>query len=80
MKQFMQTEGHGGGNFRHYHSLTDNSKISNDQIEKRVFYHFFKRFFDELLSIIAIILLIRIFVITAILIKIDDPNGPIIYS
>lgn len=76
----MQTEGHGRGDFQHYHSLKSNSTISKDQIEKRVFYHFFKRFFDELLSIIAIILLIPIFVITAILIKIDDPNGPIIYS
>ena len=76
----MQTDGHGRGDFQHYHSLKSNNTISKDQIEKRVFYHFFKRFFDELLSIIAIILLIPIFVITAILIKIDDPNGPIIYS
>lgn len=76
----MQTEGHGRGDFRHSHSLTNNSAISRDQIEKRVIYHFFKRFFDELLSIIAIILLIPVFIITAVLIKIDDPNGPIIYS
>jgi len=76
----MQTEGHGRGDFRHYHSLTNNNTISKDQIEKRILYHFFKRFFDELLSIIAIILLIPVFVVTAILIKIDDPNGPIIYS
>lgn len=76
----MQTEGHGRGDFQHYHSLKSNNTISKDQIEKRVFYHVFKHFFDELLSIIAIILLIPIFVITAILIKIDDPNGPIIYS
>ena len=76
----MQTRGHGRGDFRHYHSLTNNNTISKDQIEKRILYHFFKRFFDELLSIIAIILLIPVFIITAILIKIDDPNGPIIYS
>lgn len=76
----MQTEGHSGGNFRHYHSLTNNNTISKDQIEKRILYHLFKRFFDELLSIIAIILLIPVFVVTAILIKIDDPNGPIFYS
>lgn len=76
----MQTEGHGRGDFRHSHSLTNNNTISKDQIEKRIFYHFFKRSFDELLSIIAIILLIPVFVITAILIKIDDPNGPVIYS
>lgn len=76
----MKTEGHSGGKFRHYHSLTNNNTISKDQIEKRILYHFFKRFFDELLSIIAIILLIPVFVVTTILIKIDDPNGPIIYS
>ena len=76
----MQTKGHSGGNFRHYHSLTNNNTISKDQIEKRILYHFFKRFFDELLSIIAIILLIPVFVVTAILIKIEDPHGPIFYS
>lgn len=76
----MQTEGHSGGTFRHYHSLTNNNTISKDQIEKRILYHFFKRFFDELLSIIAIILLIPVFVVTAILIKIEDPHGPIFYS
>ena len=76
----MKTEGHGRGDFRHYHSLTNNNTISKDQIEKRILYHFFKRFFDELLSIIAIILLIPVFVVTAILLKIEDPHGPIFYS
>ena len=77
----MKTERHSGENFRHYHhSLTDNSVISKDQIEKRILYHFFRRFFDELLSIIVIILLIPVFIITAILIKFDDPRGPIFYS
>lgn len=76
----MQTKGHGRGDFRHYHSLTNNNTISKDQIEKRILYHFFKRFFDELLSIIAIIILIPVFVVTAILIKIEDPHGPIFYS
>lgn len=73
----MQTEGHGKGN---YHSLASNNTISKDQIKKRIFYHFFKRFFDELLSISAIILLIPVFVVTSILIKIEDPHGPIFYS
>lgn len=76
----MQTDGHGKRIFRHYHSLTNNDTINKEQTKKRLLYHFFKRFFDELLSIIAIILLIPIFIITAVLIKIDDPNGPIIYS
>lgn len=73
----MQTEGHGKGN---YHSLASNNAISKDQIKKRIFYHLFKRFFDELLSISAIILLIPVFVVTSILIKIEDPHGPIVYS
>ncbi|KRM41191.1 sugar transferase [Lentilactobacillus parafarraginis] len=73
----MQTEGHGRGN---YHSLASSNTISKDQIKKRIFYHFFKRFFDELLSISAIILLIPVFVVTSILIKIEDPHGPIFYS
>lgn len=34
----MQTEGHGRGDFQHYHSLKSNNTISKDQIEKRVFY------------------------------------------
>jgi len=76
----MQTEGHDGENFQHYHSLTNNSVISKDQIKKRIFYHFFKKLFDELLSIIAIILLFPLFIIIAILIKIDDPKGPVLYS
>lgn len=76
----MQTEGHGRGDFQHYHSLKINNTISKDQIEKRVIYHSFKRIFDELLSIIAIVLLIPVFIITAILIKFDNPKGPIFYS
>lgn len=67
-------------NYHHSHPLKDDGLVNADQVEKRVLYYFFKRIFDELLSIIAIILLIPVFIIIAILIKIDDPNGPIIYS
>lgn len=76
----MQNEEHSRKDFRHYHSLTNNNIINKDQIEKRIFYHFFKKSFDELLSVVAIILLIPVFIITAILIKLDDPMGPIFYS
>lgn len=76
----MQNEEHSRKDFRHYHSLTNNNIINKDQIEKRIFYHFFKKSFDELLSVIAIILLIPVFIIIAILIKFDDPKGPIFYS
>ncbi len=41
---------------------------------------FFKKVFDELLSVVAIIFLIPVFIIIAILIKLDDPKGPIFYS
>lgn len=76
----MQNEEHSRKDFRHYHSLTNNNIINKDQIEKRIFYHFFKKSFDELLSVVAIILLIPVFIIIAILIKFDDPKGPIFYS
>lgn len=67
-------------NYQHYHLLSDNDFIDEEQVKERILYHFFKKIFDELLSIIAIILLIPVFVITAILIKLDDPGGPIFYS
>lgn len=76
----MQNKEHSRKDFRHYHSLTNNNIINKDQIEKRIFYHFFKKSFDELLSVVAIILLIPAFIIIAILIKFDDPKGPIFYS
>ena len=76
----MQNKEHSRKDFRHYHSLTNNNIINKDQIEKRIFYHFFKKSFDELLSVVAIILLIPVFIIIAILIKFDDPKGPIFYS
>ncbi|MCT3551745.1 sugar transferase [Lentilactobacillus buchneri] len=76
----MQTGRNGGFRNYHYHLLNDSEFIDKDQIEKRILYHFFKKFFDKLLSIIAIILLIPVFIIVAILIKTDDPKGPIFYS
>ncbi len=42
-------------------------------------YDFFKRFFDIVLSILALILLSPVFLVTAILIKKDD-GGPVFYS
>ena len=73
----MQTERRSGG-----HPMTDNNVVvvNKERVERRFFYHFFKRFFDILLSIIGIILLTPVFIITAILIKVDNPDGPIIYS
>lgn len=67
-------------NYHHSHPLKDDGFVNADQVEKRVLYYFLKRIFDELLSIIAIILLIPVFIVIAILIKFDDPKGPIFYS
>ncbi|ENH98101.1 priming glycosyltransferase [Gracilibacillus halophilus YIM-C55.5] len=44
------------------------------------FYLFMKRMMDICLSIIGLILLSPIFIITAILIKIEDPKGPILFN
>lgn len=65
-------------NYRYYH--LSSGIVDQDQVRGHFFYHFFKRLFDEILSILAIILLIPVFIIVAILIKLDDPQGPIFYS
>ena len=46
---------------------------------KRYVYTYFKRFFDIILSALALVVLSPVFLITAILIKMDD-GGPVIYS
>lgn len=78
----MQTERRSGGDPKYGHPMTDNNVVvvNKERVERRFFYHFFKRFFDILLSIIGIILLTPVFIITAVLIKVDNPDGPIIYS
>ena len=78
----MQTKRRNGGDPKYGHPMTDNNVVvvNKERVERHFFYHFFKRFFDILLSIIGIILLTPVFIITAILIKVDNPDGPIIYS
>jgi len=78
----MQTERRSGGDPKYGHLMADNNVVvvNEERVERRFFYHFFKRFFDILLSIIGILLLTPVFIITAILIKVDNPDGPIIYS
>lgn len=78
----MKTERRSGGDPKYGYPMTDNNVVvvNKERVERRLFYHFFKRFFDILLSIIGIILLTPVFIITAILIKVDNPDGPIIYS
>jgi len=78
----MKTERRSGGDPKYGYPMTDNNVVvvNKERVERRFFYHFFKRFFDILLSIIGILLLTPVFIITAILIKVDNPDGPIIYS
>lgn len=54
--------------------------IDVTKLEKQYVYRGIKRFFDFLLSLIGIVVLSPIFLIIAILIKIDDPKGPVFYS
>ncbi len=60
---------------------SDNTKQSSADIsfEKKPVYTFLKRVFDIVFSLLALILLSPFFLIIAIAIKIDDPNGPVFY-
>ncbi|KRM94622.1 priming glycosyl transferase [Loigolactobacillus rennini DSM 20253] len=49
-------------------------------IEKRYFYRGGKRVFDIIASAAALVLLSPLFLIVALLIKFDDPRGPVFYS
>lgn len=46
----------------------------------KTFYYIFKRIIDMVLSFCALILFLPLFLLIAILIKLDDPSGCIIYS
>lgn len=63
-----------------YNNLDDADAIRGEDVNKRVFYHLFKRVFDEVLSITALLILSPLFIGVAVLIKFDDPKGPIFYS
>ncbi|MFC6260642.1 sugar transferase [Levilactobacillus fujinensis] len=54
--------------------------IDTDRVQKKKIYHFCKRVFDFLVSLIALIVLSPIFLVIAIAIKLDDPNGGVFYS
>lgn len=49
-------------------------------IEGRVAYRFVKRAFDIVFSVVVLVVFCWLFAIIAILIKIDDPKGPVFFS
>lgn len=57
----------------------DLKKLDKQEIDSRVFYHFIKRLCDILLSGIALIVLALVFLVIAILIRIED-HGPAFYT
>ena len=49
-------------------------------IEDRVAYHFLKRAFDIVFSAAVLVVFCWLYAIIAILIKVDDPKGPVFFS
>ncbi|WP_203641085.1 sugar transferase [Levilactobacillus andaensis] len=58
------------------------SKVTadTDGAQKKRVYHICKRIFDLLMSVVALLILWPIFVVIAIAIKVDDPQGGVFYS
>ena len=50
------------------------------QMKEQVYYHFFKRLTDIVLSLIGLICLSPVLLIIALLIKVDDPKGKVIFK
>lgn len=57
-----------------------NIKIDGEKLKHQYAYRMVKRIFDVFASAIALVLLSPLFLILAIAIKIDDPNGPVFYT
>lgn len=57
-----------------------NNIINPDVIEKKYFYRFMKRLMDIIGSSVGLILLAPLFLIMAILMKKEEPKGPIFFS
>ena len=57
-----------------------NIKIDEDKLNHQYAYRIVKRIFDVIASAIALVLLSPLFLVLAIFIKIDDPNGPVFYT
>ncbi|KAB7668460.1 sugar transferase [Bacillus sp. B1-b2] len=52
----------------------------SEPFKEKKFYNIYKRTFDIFASILALIILFPIFFIVAVLIKIEDPKGPVFFS
>ena len=55
-----------------HNNFDDADAIRREDVNKRFFYHLFKRIFDEILSITALLILSPLFIGVAVLIKFDD--------
>lgn len=72
----MQAENHG----EKITYFNRQSILKQDQIDHRYFYRTVKIILDKFLSLFALIILSPVFLSVAVLIKIDDPRGPVFYS
>lgn len=62
-------------------SIKDTSNMINPAvIEKKYFYRFTKRFIDVIGSLMGLILLSPLFLVVAILMKKEEPKGPVFFS
>lgn len=58
----------------------DGVTIDLEYQSKRYIYRFLKRIFDFIASLIGLIILSPLFLVVAVVIKIEDPKGPVFYS
>ena len=58
----------------------DLNRVIHDGLEEKMLYLFMKRTLDIVASLIGIILLSPIMIIVALMIKLEDPKGPIIFT
>lgn len=65
---------------RNMQMVEKNIKIDEDKLNHQYTYRIVKRIFDVIASAIALVLLSPLFLVLAIFIKIDDPNGPVFYT
>lgn len=60
-------------------ATNENTSVDYQRVKKKIFYHFFKRFFDIIASGLALIILSPLFAVIAIKIKRED-GGSVFYS
>lgn len=60
--------------------VPDDGILDRVAIDRRYFYRTTQRLFDFIASAVALVVLSPVFLIVALLIKCDDPQGPVFYS